>query len=104
MSGGQITVSRKTLKDIQAQFESVESTPLIESDGEVTDNSEQGSLTASLQKPKKKPTKIRFTLDLEKPLDSRLTKAANKLNRPKAEVTRIALERLLDELEEEWSS
>jgi hypothetical protein len=58
------------------------------------------SLAAQLANPKKKTIKIRFTLDLEKPLDDRLTKAANRLNRPKAEVARIALERLLEELEQ----
>jgi predicted DNA-binding protein len=62
-----------------------------------------GSLTESLKRTKKKQEKIRFTLDLEKPLDERLQKAANKLNRTKAEITRIALERLLNDLETEWN-
>ncbi|MGL5806037.1 MAG: hypothetical protein ACRC11_11450 [Xenococcaceae cyanobacterium] len=62
-----------------------------------------GSLTARLKLPKKKQEKIRFTLDLEKPLDDRLQKAANRLNRAKAEIARIALERLLNDLETEWN-
>lgn len=97
-------MSRKTLKDIQSEFEKVESSSVSVSESHQTPSEPEGSLTASLQKPKKRPSKIRFTLDLEKPLDIRLTKAASKLNRPKAEVTRIALERLLDELEREWNN
>jgi hypothetical protein len=60
------------------------------------------SLTSKLANPKKKVTKIRFTLDLDKPLDDRLNKSAKHLNRSKADVARVALERLLDELEQEW--
>jgi predicted DNA-binding protein len=60
------------------------------------------SLTSKLANPKKKVTKIRFTLDLDKPLDDRLNKSAKQLNRSKADVARVALERLLDELEQEW--
>ena len=62
------------------------------------------SLTASLQRAKKKPVRVRFTLDLDKTLDSRLSKAATQLNRSKADLTRIALEMLLDQLEKEWDN
>ena len=62
----------------------------------------ESSLTSQLANPKKKTTKIRFTLDLDKPLDERLNKSARQLNRSKADLARIALERLLDELEGEW--
>jgi hypothetical protein len=62
----------------------------------------ENSLTSQLANPKKKTTKIRFTLDLDKPLDERLNKSAKQLNRSKADLARIALERLLDELEGEW--
>lgn len=94
-------MSRKKLTEIQRAFEQPLPTETLTPEATAP---ESDSLTASLQIPKKKPTKIRFTLDLEKSLDTRLTKAANKLNRPKAEVTRIALERLLEELETEWNS
>jgi hypothetical protein len=94
-------MSRKKLTEIQRAFSEPLPTETLTSESTPP---ESGSLTASLQAPKKKPTKIRFTLDLEKSLDNRLTKAANKLNRPKAEVTRIALERLLEELETEWNN
>ena len=62
----------------------------------------EDSLTSQLANPKKKTTKIRFTLDLDKPLDDRLNKSAKHLNRSKADLARIALERLLEELEREW--
>ena len=62
------------------------------------------SLTDTLQLPKTKQDKIRFTLDLEKSFDDRLNNAAKRLNRSKAEITRIALERLLNDLETEWNS
>ena len=62
------------------------------------------SLTASLQRAKKKPVRVRFTLDLDKTLDSRLSKAATQLNRSKADLTRIALEMLLNQLEKEWGN
>ncbi|MDJ0713862.1 MAG: hypothetical protein QNJ54_06550 [Prochloraceae cyanobacterium] len=41
---------------------------------------------------------------MEKPLDDRLTKAANKLNRSKADLVRFGLEDLLSKLESEWTS
>ena len=62
------------------------------------------SLTVSLQRTKKKPVRVRFTLDLDKALDSRLSKAGTRLNRSKADLTRIALEMLLDQLEKEWDN
>ncbi len=98
-------MSRKKLTQIQQAFEQTESltsepSSYLSSSEESPDN----SLTASLQSKKKKTSKIRFTLDLEKPLDHRLTKAAIKLNRTKADLTRIALSRLLEELEAEWKN
>lgn len=63
-----------------------------------------GSLSAALKVPKKSAKKIRFTLDLEKPLDDRLNKASSKLNRSKAELVRFAVKRLLEELESEWKN
>ncbi len=94
---------RKKLSEIQSVFEQVQPEPQQFQPTEPADVEDtSGSLTASLKQPKKKLSKIRFTLDLEKPLDDRLNRAANKLNRSKAELTRFALERLLDELEEEW--
>jgi hypothetical protein len=91
---------RKKLDEIKQYFDEPEqgtATPTQGEESEVT-----GSLTDTLKQPKKKPGKIRFTLDLEKPLDERLNQAAKRLNRSKAEITRFALERLLEELEEEW--
>ena len=95
---------RKPLNQIMEKFDENESTsqPVKESES-VTSESipPSNSLTAKLAKPKTKVTKIRFTLDLEKPLDDRLNKAAKSLNCPKSEIAREALERLLDELEQE---
>ena len=89
---------RKKLTEIQAAFaldsnaqESAEST-------EVEVDVKDGSLSAALKIPKKSTKKIRFTLDLEKPLDDRLNKASSKLNRSKAELVRFAVNRLLEEL------
>ena len=81
---------RSSLDDMQASIP-VEVNPAPSSD----------SLTSQLVNQKKKTTKIRFTLDLDKSLDDRLNKAAKHLNRHKSELARIALERLLDELEKE---
>jgi hypothetical protein len=97
---------RKPLNQIMEKFdESVETTiqPAEESTLEPVDPVPTvDSLTSKLANPKKKVTKIRFTLDLDKPLDDRLNKSAKHLNRSKADVARVALERLLDELEQEW--
>lgn len=97
---------RKPLNQIMEKFdESVEATiqPTEESIPEPVDLVPTiDSLTSKLANPKKKVTKIRFTLDLDKPLDDRLNKSAKHLNRSKADVARVALERLLDELEQEW--
>ena len=90
---------RKKLTDIQEMF--AETPPATTQPAEPPIE-EDGSLTALLKQPKKKPHKIRFTLDLEKPLDDRLNKASSKLNRSKADLARIALEQLLDNLEQEW--
>jgi hypothetical protein len=97
---------RKPLNQIMEKFdESVEATiqPAEESTPDRVDTVQTvDSLTSKLANPKKKVTKIRFTLDLDKPLDDRLNKSAKHLNRSKADVARVALERLLDELEQEW--
>jgi hypothetical protein len=97
---------RKPLNQIMEKFdESVEATiqPPEESTPDPVDPVPTvDSLTSKLANPKKKVTKIRFTLDLDKPLDDRLNKSAKHLNRSKADVARVALERLLDELEQEW--
>ncbi len=98
---------RKKLTEIQAAFEQEEhdeTTSTSETTPAEIEEVKDDSLSASLQLPKKSNRKIRFTLDLEKPLDDRLTKAANKLNRSKAELVRFSLERLLDELESEWKN
>ena len=91
---------RKKLTEIQAAFEQEQ----ISQEASETTPVEEGSLSASLKLPKKSTRKIRFTLDLEKPLDDRLTKAANKLNRSKADLVRFGLEDLLSKLESEWES
>lgn len=102
--------TRKKLTEIQDAWENPDTNLEEESSLDLSETSsdnnksDENSLTASLLVSKKKPVKVRFTLDLEKPLDSRLTKAASKLNRTKADLTRIALEKLLTQLEEEWGS
>ena len=95
---------RKSLDEIMGKFDENRSTsqPVKESESVTSKPTPpSNSLTAKLAKPKTKVTKIRFTLDLEKPLDDRLNKAAKSLNCPKSEIAREALERLLDELEQE---
>ena len=95
---------RKSLDEIMGKFDENRSTsPTAKESESVTSKPTppSNSLTAKLAKPQKKVTKIRFTLDLEKPLDDRLNKAAKSLNCPKSEIAREALERLLDELEQE---
>lgn len=95
---------RKPLDEIMEKFDEIELTsPIVKESESVTSEPTppSNSLTAKLSKPQKKVTKIRFTLDLEKPLDDRLNKAAKSLNCPKSEIAREALERLLDELEQE---
>jgi hypothetical protein len=102
--------NRKKLDEIENLFSQPKQEPetqvsdLRKEEGELParDVTTPNSLTSSLKLPKKKQEKIRFTLDLEKPLDERLQKAANRLNRAKAEIARIALERLLNDLETEW--
>ncbi len=99
--------TRKPLDEIMNKFESNEKNTKFANRSGGNFNSDDppptDSLTASLAMPKKKVTKIRFTLDLDKPLDERLSKSAKYLNRSKADLARIALERLLDELEREWN-
>lgn len=110
---------RKKLTEIQAAFErdsgaieAAESTKVEEEvKADVAQegvtfraNKSDGSLSAALKVPKKSAKKIRFTLDLEKPLDDRLNRASSKLNRSKAELVRFAVKRLLEELESEWKS
>jgi hypothetical protein len=101
--------SRKSLNEIMGEFDDDSTKPTLreQASSELAASSisvdvdsalSSNSLVDRLANPKKKTTKIRFTLDLEKPLDDRLNKAAKLLNRPKAEVARIALERLLEEI------
>ena len=95
---------RKSLDEIMEKFDENQSTsqPVNESESVTSElTSPSNSLTVKLAKLKPKVTKVRFTLDLEKPLNDRLNKAAKYLNRHKSELARIALERLLDELEQE---
>jgi hypothetical protein len=95
---------RKSLDEIMGKFDETESTSALVKESESVTSEPtlpSNSLTAKLTKPQKKMTKVRFTLDLEKPLDDRLNKAAKSLNCPKSEIAREALERLLDELEQE---
>lgn len=90
---------RKALDQILGTFEE-DTTPTDTPQTERSTPVDPNSLAAQLAKPSKKKSKIRFTLDLEKPLDDRLTKNAKKLNRTKADLVRIAVERLLEELEQ----
>jgi hypothetical protein len=97
---------RKKLDRIMEEYDS-DRAPSPEDETQIAERVESPNSTKStkslaerLTNKKKKTTKIRFTLDLEKPLDDRLNKAANRLNRSKADLARIALERLLDELEQ----
>jgi hypothetical protein len=93
-----MTKGRKPLTQILGQFDEDDDVKPEAVDRATSSD----SLTAQLANPKKKATKIRFTLDLDKPLDDRLNKSAKNLNRSKADIARIALERLLNELEQEW--
>ena len=101
-----MTKQRKPLNEILEKFENLADLSSHSSatapSVNLNDSSHADSLTAQLANPKKKSPKIRFTLDLEKPLDDRLTKAAKQLNRSKADLTRVALIRLLDQLDTEW--
>ncbi len=94
---------RKPLKEILNQFDEEADTsteaPIPSQSVDITED----SLIAQLAIPKNKSEKIRFTLDLEKSLDNRLKKVAKRLNRTKADVTRIALEQLLTQLEAEMN-
>jgi hypothetical protein len=95
---------RKSLDEIMEKFDETELTSPTTKESEsvtIEPTPSSNSLIEKLAKPQQKVTKIRFTLDLEKPLDDRLNKAAKHLNRHKSELARIALERLLDELEQE---
>jgi hypothetical protein len=99
-----MTKGRKPLTQILNQFDGNEvplEDPEEKQPKDVDKVESSDSLTAQLANPKKKVTKIRFTLDLDKSLDDRLNRSAKSLNRSKADIARIALERLLDELERE---
>jgi predicted HAD superfamily phosphohydrolase YqeG len=99
-----MTKPRKSLDEIMGKFDETESTSALVKESESVTSEptlSSNSITAKLTKPQKKVTKVRFTLDLEKPLDDRLNKAAKSLNCPKSEIAREALDRLLDELEQE---
>jgi hypothetical protein len=102
-------MTRKKLDEIQNLFSHSEQRAVSpkehqtkQSESEEVVGTASGSLTDKLRLPKTKQDRIRFTLDLEKTLDDRLNNAASRLNRSKAEITRIALERLLSDLETEW--
>lgn len=102
-------MTRKKLDEIQNLFSHSEQRAASpkehqtkQSESEEVVGTASGSLTDKLRLPKTKQDRIRFTLDLEKTLDDRLNNAASRLNRSKAEITRIALERLLSDLETEW--
>jgi hypothetical protein len=102
-------MTRKKLDEIQNLFShseqraaSAKEHQTKQSESEEVVGTASGSLTDKLRLPKTKQDRIRFTLDLEKTLDDRLNNAASRLNRSKAEITRIALERLLSDLETEW--
>lgn len=95
---------RKKLTEIQAAFDRGSDRIETAESTEVEEEVKDGSLSAALKVPKKSAKKIRFTLDLEKPLDDRLNKASSKLNRSKAELVRFAVKRLLEELESEWKN
>ena len=101
---------RKKLTEIQAAFDlppaasRSDSRDLNSDPIPAAEEVKDGSLSATLKVPKKSAKKIRFTLDLEKPLDDRLNKASSKLNRSKAELVRFAVQRLLEELESEWKN
>lgn len=98
-----MTKERKQLNEILVKYNVGESkvVPKAEIIEPTSEQLSNDSLTSQLANPKQKTTKIRFTLDLDKPLDDRLNKSAKYLNRSKADLARIALERLLDELEQE---
>jgi hypothetical protein len=102
-------MTRKKLDEIQNLFSHSEQKAASPKEHKTKQNESEevvgaasGSLTDKLRLPKTKQDRIRFTLDLEKTLDDRLNNAASRLNRSKAEITRIALERLLSDLETEW--
>jgi hypothetical protein len=89
---------RKSLDQILDSFEEPTALPTPSNPEEKMDTT-QNPLVAQLAKPSRKKSTIRFTLDLEKSLDNRLTKSATKLNRSKADLVRFAVERLLKDLE-----
>jgi len=91
---------RKPLDQILGAFDGEKTPPIDNPQTDDTDPKMPNSLAQQLTNPTKKNRKIRFTLDLEKPLDDRLTKSAKALNRTKADLVRFAVERLLEELEQ----
>ena len=90
---------RKPLDQILGAFDEGTAPPTVTPTTEENTAIDTNTLAAQLAKPSRKKSTIRFTLDLEKSLDNRLTKSASKLNRSKADLVRIALNRLLEELE-----
>jgi hypothetical protein len=94
-----VSKQRKPLNQILEAFDEGAAPPTGTPAPEAITATDTNSLAAKLAKPSRKKATIRFTLDLEKPLDNRLTKSATKLNRSKADLVRFAVERLLEELE-----
>jgi hypothetical protein len=90
---------RKPLDQILGAFEEDVVTPSLPVSRDENIPTNQNSLAAQLAQPSRKKSTIRFTLDLEKSLDRRLTQSAARLNRSKADLVRIAVNRLLEELE-----
>lgn len=90
---------RKPLDQILEAFDEGTAPATVTPTTEANTATDTNSLAAQLAKPSRKKATIRFTLDLEKSLDNRLTKSATKLNRSKADLVRFAVERLLEELE-----
>lgn len=90
---------RKSLDQILDSFEEQTASPTTSPNPEERTDTTQNPLVAQLAKPSRKKPTIRFTLDLEKPLDDRLTKTASRLNRSKADLVRFAVDRLLKELD-----
>ncbi len=94
-----MTKQRKSLDQILGAFEGETAPITTASRPEEKTEASQNPLVAQLAKPSRKKSTIRFTLDLEKSLDDRLTKRASQLNRSKADLVRFAVDRLLKELD-----
>jgi hypothetical protein len=94
-----VSKQRKSLDQILGAFDGETAPPTTSSKAEEKMEASKNSLVAQLAKPSRKKSTIRFTLDLEKSLDDRLTTRASQLNRSKADLVRFAVDRLLKELD-----